>query len=320
MSEPWKDLDEEQATPGVDDGLPQDHGQDDANDARETVIDAEEFDQPKKKKGPNPKIIAGVMAVACLGALGFFGWSLASKFMPSQERTAAKPLETGTDLVAETPAASEPAPLAQGTTIMGSSSGANDAKIIADTSATPASAVVEATVTPQLPVAAPVASPPAVVAAAAPVAAEPATAAPVVAKPAARTTSHVVRASRRSDVPEGQPAPAGEISTQPARVDGIPGVASPSATHVAGSSGARHRSKSRTSASEVITEAKVEEVPPEIKRLQLRGVYPPQGADMQAWVVDGSKTIVVAKGDLLNGARVLRVEPDRVVTAAGTVR
>jgi len=55
-------------------------------------------------------------------------------------------------------------------------------------------------------------------------------------------------------------------------------------------------------------------------RLKLRGVYPPQGDDQQAWVVDGGAVSVVTKGDKLRGATVLSISGEVVRTTLGDVR
>lgn len=57
-----------------------------------------------------------------------------------------------------------------------------------------------------------------------------------------------------------------------------------------------------------------------IARLQLRGVYPPRGADKRAWVVDGETMHSVSAGETINGAKVLSVETDRVITSGGVIR
>jgi hypothetical protein len=54
--------------------------------------------------------------------------------------------------------------------------------------------------------------------------------------------------------------------------------------------------------------------------LNLRAVYPPSGADMQAWVMEGEMLRVVSRGSTIAGLRVLEVLPDRVVTDRGVIR
>lgn len=56
--------------------------------------------------------------------------------------------------------------------------------------------------------------------------------------------------------------------------------------------------------------------------LQLRGVYPPQGENPQAWVLD-TKTgaiHVVSVGALLQGLTITSITPDQVVTDKGSIR
>lgn len=55
-------------------------------------------------------------------------------------------------------------------------------------------------------------------------------------------------------------------------------------------------------------------------RLILRGVFPPSGADQQAWVVDGDRVVVVSKGDRIRGATVVNVTSDLVKTTLGEIR
>jgi hypothetical protein len=57
-----------------------------------------------------------------------------------------------------------------------------------------------------------------------------------------------------------------------------------------------------------------------IASMSLRAVFPPTGADMQAWVMDGQTLRVVSKGSQLGGGRVLEVRPDRVLTDRGVIR
>lgn len=52
----------------------------------------------------------------------------------------------------------------------------------------------------------------------------------------------------------------------------------------------------------------------------LRAVFPPTGADMQAWVMEGEILRVVSRGSTIAGHRVLDVLPDRVVTDSGVIR
>ncbi len=54
--------------------------------------------------------------------------------------------------------------------------------------------------------------------------------------------------------------------------------------------------------------------------MNLRAVYPPSGADMQAWVMEGEVLRVVSRGSVIAGARVVDVLPDRVVTERGIIR
>lgn len=54
--------------------------------------------------------------------------------------------------------------------------------------------------------------------------------------------------------------------------------------------------------------------------LSLRAVYPTAGPDMQAWVAQGEEVRVVVKGSYIDGATVLEVKPDVVLTDRGPIR
>jgi hypothetical protein len=58
----------------------------------------------------------------------------------------------------------------------------------------------------------------------------------------------------------------------------------------------------------------------QLEGMSLRAVYPPSGADSQAWVMDGQVLRVVARGSYIGGARVLEVLADRVITDQGFIR
>lgn len=57
-----------------------------------------------------------------------------------------------------------------------------------------------------------------------------------------------------------------------------------------------------------------------VEGLSLRAVNPPHGPDMQAWVMDGDRIMVVSRGSTIRGARVTSIELDRVVTDRGVIR
>jgi hypothetical protein len=59
---------------------------------------------------------------------------------------------------------------------------------------------------------------------------------------------------------------------------------------------------------------------PLLSGLSLRAVYPPTGADMQAWVMEGDALRVVARGSVIAGHRVIEVQPDKVLTDQGVIR
>lgn len=61
-------------------------------------------------------------------------------------------------------------------------------------------------------------------------------------------------------------------------------------------------------------------VMPLLSGLSLRAVYPPTGADMQAWVMEGDALRVVARGSVIAGHRVIEVQPDKVLTDQGVIR
>lgn len=60
--------------------------------------------------------------------------------------------------------------------------------------------------------------------------------------------------------------------------------------------------------------------PTGVEGLSLRAVNPPHGPDMQAWVMDGDRIMVVTRGSTIRGARVTSIELDRVVTDRGVIR
>jgi hypothetical protein len=70
---------------------------------------------------------------------------------------------------------------------------------------------------------------------------------------------------------------------------------------------------------EVISAA-VKAAPAGVEGMSLRAVNPPHGPDMQAWVMDGDRIMVVSRGSVIRGARVTSIELDRVVTDRGVIR
>lgn len=86
------------------------------------------------------------------------------------------------------------------------------------------------------------------------------------------------------------------------------------------SGGAAEVAKTQAPSAQVATAPARAEFVSALDGLSLRAVNPPSGPDMQAWIMDGDKVTVVAKGSVVRGARVTLVESDRVVTTAGVIR
>lgn len=63
------------------------------------------------------------------------------------------------------------------------------------------------------------------------------------------------------------------------------------------------------------------EKPVELK-LQLRGVYPPRGEDRQAWILDPATNVitVVTKGEKVQGMTVIQIGSDYILTDRGIIR
>lgn len=261
----------------------------------------------KKKSGPNPKLIAALLGLVVLGVVAFFAMQIMEKMgrkapakppvsqvQPVDLSAGAGVATKGTVLMDDKPAASAPAVTPQ-----------------IEAAATTPSVQPPVTAPAQLPAVAPAVAP--VVAQAPAVAAT-----PMVDE---RAHEQINALDSRMDRIESA------LQTLTSQKAAAPRKAQPAVDQsaeprvrvaAAPASAQKAKPKSKKSA-EVITEAKEPETPAEILRLQLKGVYPPSGADMQAWVMDGDKTVILSKGDVIHGATVLRVEPSRVVTSRGPI-
>jgi hypothetical protein len=103
-------------------------------------------------------------------------------------------------------------------------------------------------------------------------------------------------------------------------------AAAPAAQVVAAPASSKPRRAAARSASPAEASASTAVATPQSKSsdtiasMSLRAVFPPTGADMQAWVMDGETLRVVSKGSSIGDGRVLEVRPDRVVTDRGVIR
>jgi len=278
------------------------------------VEDIVEAEVKPRKKGPHPRLVLALFGALILGIVGFFGYSLASKLSKPGRPPA--------------PVAAKPAVPLDGAAGKGSVGGSRGTVLMDGVERAPAAAIVgEAASAAQVPIGQNTAT-------RAPLAGE---VAPLASTAAATLLDRAQAADPRFDEVSDRitslersvatltarmaaPAPvapkrspvAADAATVHARHAVVAGAAGPTSTSPGPGRAARKPAA-------MITEL-ADEVPPEISRLQLRGVFPPTGADMQAWVVDGDKTISVSKDSVINGARVVRVEPDRVVTTRGVIR
>ena len=286
---------------GFEDSHPEGH-----HDSTQDVVDA----TVRKKSNPLvPKIMVGVMGLAVVGVLGFFGMRVMNTMGGNKTPQVAKVQKQISEL---------PRPGA-GTTIMGEPAKVEPAPIVVAVQpmaapVAPIAPVAQATVAMIVP---------AVVAA--PVFAAIPDGRLAQANDRARHLEEEVRtlreqlarqATANTEVARALPAKAAKV----ARAAAEPSLASDATPLRASRVHRAARVKTEKSDSPIITEVAEKETPIEISRLQLRGVFPRSGDDMQAWLMDGDKTRTVSKGDVINGAKVIRVETDRVVTDRGLIR
>lgn len=280
------------------------------------VVDA----APKRKGNPLlPKILAGVLCAVCLGVLGMFGMRLMGTMGPDKSTQVAK--AQAQPMPASTPTDVPSSPrIATGTVLMAdavvSPPAAPAAPVVPSGAATTVAPAAVATSTSSVPVAVAVAQPqapdPRVEKAEGRVRsleAEVETLREQLArketKANAAASARPVEAGRVAEVPKKRSTPNWQAKKP---VEAALPVATDRVIAKAGG------------AESAASDASSKKASPEIARLQLRGVFPPSGEDMQAWVMDGDKTRAISRGDLINGAKVLRVETDRVITDLGIIR
>lgn len=298
------------------DGFQDSNHQDD--EMQEEAIDEV---QVKKKSGPNPKIILGAMVVVTLGVVGYMGTTMYGKFAKP------KPVEISQVEIQSPVIQPDPTAVPQ------------DSKPLDATAAVPVEPV-----TPLMPAeAALVAATPAVAPVAAPDSVVQTNQVPV-------SINSVTSTLAQIPAPAVAPAPVDSVamadltkkmSSQDDRLKGIEAgmkdlqqsisalskrpTASQStqATPVASTPASQTR-RVRKPAKPVVAAAASESVEQSQlpDGLSLRGVYPPQGENRQAWIMDAKSgsISVVTQGSVFNEATVIRVESDRVVTNRGVIR
>ena len=76
---------------------------------------------------------------------------------------------------------------------------------------------------------------------------------------------------------------------------------------------------SKNSGSEEILTEKID--PDKSIDWTLRGVFPPNGDDPQAWILDKETGVlhVVSKGSVVKGIQIIEVKPERVLTSKGSI-
>lgn len=273
-----------------------------------------EAERPKKK-GLNPKLVMVALGAVAMTLVGAFAWK-ASQVLMARKGPGAQSV-----------AVAEPMPVDAGArapaTILGSEASGAEDRPAAPLDAAPvtAAAAVPEDVRPE---SAPPA--PAAVAAATPPAAAP------VSTDAAAATAPVVAGlveqvqqlrrevqSLRGDLDRQAARPAGALTR------GQPHPPATTARPAASPTQPREAEQVRVAAArETVT-------PPEVvhgssastrvlPNMRLRGVYPPTGDDRQAWVLLGDSVQIVARGSVVGGATVLRIDSDQVLTDKGAIR
>jgi len=332
----WDDADKQDGQVGghVDDGFhdhtPNEEGGGHVVDDAALVV---------KKKGVNPKLVAGILGIVFLGFIAYAGNNVYQRFTKNKARQQAQ-IEQARIAEASAPVApsagAEPTEGSrQPATIMDISPAAAQGVAtapVADMStggvAAPASQATVASPAPSAAVV-PVTPPPAV-AAVVPAA----TVAPADPRMQAQMEEHAKRLAsiegalaKLAEQGARRQSPAAE-KTASALPDKPARAKMPRQRQVAKHSGASRATEAaqpgKPGASIVagLADARAIDTLSDLPTYQLRGVYPPQGEDRQAWVLD-SKTgaiTVVSRGSTLQGMRVVSVESDHITTDRGTIR
>jgi len=275
------------------------------------VVDAQPAATPSPKKRSIVPIAAfGVVFLGVLGAVGYsmFGM-LAGKApaaLPQEAYSAAPP-------VAEQP----PAQPAVAAVVAASPASAVDVSSAQGAQPVVVQIPPEAHASAQ-PSAAPTAQPPVVQQVAVAPAATPAVTSAIDTQVAQGLQASIDRIDARIEQLSREVA---QLREQRTRVAAAPAaqVAAAPASSKPRRAAARSASPAQASASAAVAtlDSKSSDT---IASMSLRAVFPPTGADMQAWVMDGETLRVVSKGSSLGDGRVLEVRPDRVVTDRGVIR
>lgn len=287
----------------------------------------------KKKKGPNPKMIAGVLALVTLTFVAYMGFTV--------YRRLSKPKPViDTPIVQAAPEV--PAGGKTPTTIMDSSPAAETTSAASTSvqSATPSTAAAPEVKSVPAPVAASTAA--AIASVDAPTAARKAA---VVTTPAAmeappavtqaadpklqlqvsnlesRMTSLEGSINKLTEtVAHAQLQPKAQAKPKAENLESAKPVVSKAASPKTAKTQVSAKSSKKILAKTEKPEAVVAE--PVVLALQLRGVYPPNGEDRQAWILNPKTNAitVVSKGSTIEGGVVTHVELDNVLTTRGIIR
>lgn len=305
-----------------------------------------------KKKGLNPKIIAGVMGLIMLVVVGVIGFNLYKKMSKPKFEAAAlsAPVESNVTVLDEV----KPATVFDNTATPGSNeaqpgSAANPVAAVAETAAIEPASALQALQKRKADE----------MAAAAEVTAE----ADRIKKAAKLAETHADTAGQGSQTitvvsTSETPAPSNgsvkkiekQVSSLESRMTSIETSVNKltdvvknaqSSTKVAKSetpaavattdpvkhARTHHVAKTYKTAKKSATKKQAEKAEPAVSTLAdsnlvLRGVYPPQGEDRQAWILNQKSGVitVVSKGTVIDGATVVRIDSDRITTSKGVIR
>jgi hypothetical protein len=274
---------------GDTDGFSEDQG------FNEPTDEVEDVPAKSKKKGPNPKIIAGILGLVMVGVIGAIGFNFYKKM--------AKPKATPVQAIALQPEAAMPASIPPAAPPVNAAPVANqEAQMTAPPWQSPAAATQSGSAMADIAISGGAAS------------ADDTQIKQQFASIDSRISSLELSVKKISDA-----VASGQMSVNKNRVE----KAKVAAAATAGKAENPIR-KSRTAgaSTEGIKESVVQEAPATYNALQLRGVYPPTGDDRQAWVLDSETNVItiVSKGSIVNGMTVIRVDADRVVTNKGIIR
>lgn len=298
--------------------------------------DSTQEEPARKKSNPMlPKILVGVMGLLVVGVIGFFAMRIMNAGSGGAKKAASRPPVSQMSTAPMDQAPTTGGSVGKGSVLMGEDKSTTAAAVaVAVSPVAPVAAVVPASAAAEVQ---PVAPTPTVLPPAATmpdgtyVPPTPAAARdPAAALPDTRLNEANARVRSLEEETRVLREQLAQRSVTPITASPSDRVARPhrirsaSTASLGGAARPAHPAASRPSkgrkAPSMIIETEEPEVPREVARLQLRGVYPRGGADMQAWIMDGEKTLSVSRGSVINGAKVIRVEIDRVVTDKGAIR